>query len=215
MRKVKIAPGEHYHIYNRGNDKRLIFLSKSDYIRFLFLVLYFQSEKTFNNLGFYTSFFKKNNSFNVSEKTIKKIIESRKVNLLNFSLMPNHFHLTLEEKIEGGISYYMQRVLNAYTKYFNTKYKKGGHLFQGPFQAVHVEDNKQLLYLSAYIHKNPHGLKEWQKKEEKYPWSSLQDYLFENRWGKLLKPEIILEQFNKNSEYKKFIKTSSAKELDN
>ena len=62
----------------------------------------------------------------------------------------------------------MQRILNAYTKYFNAKYKKTGHLFQGPFKAVHIERNEQLLHLSAYIHRNPREIKGWKNREHLY-----------------------------------------------
>ena len=100
------------------------------------------------------------------------------------------------------------------TKYFNTKNKTAGHLFQGPFRAVWVEDNDQLLYLSAYIHKNPVELTGPQGKEHGYQWSSLTDYLNKNRWPtSLLKPEIILEQFNNKQEYQDWIKQSYAKSL--
>ena len=128
--------------------------------------------------------------------------------------MPNHFHLTVKEVAEGGISQYMQRVLNAYTKYYNAKYNKFGHLFQGPYKIVHIEDNRQLLHLSAYIHRNPRELKKWRQKEDKYPWSSYQDYVFENRWGNLLSQNIISDQFESKHEYHNFVKTSTAKTLD-
>ena len=87
------------------------------------------------------------------------MITSRYVELVSFAFIPNHFHLIVHEKKENGISQYMQRILNAYTKYFNAKYKKTGHLFQGPFKAVHTESNEQLLHLSAYIHRNPERLR--------------------------------------------------------
>ena len=124
---------------------------------------------------------------------------------------PNHFHLTVYELEENGISRYMQRVLNSYTKYFNVRYKKSGHLFQGPYKIVHIENEKQLLYLSAYIHRNPIELKKWMKKLEHYPWSSYQDY-FKNRWGALIQAGIIKEQFKNENEYRLFVETSGAKD---
>src|SRR3989344_9566821 len=87
-------------------------------------------------------------------------------------MMPNHFHLIVRGLEIGGIARYMQRVLCAYTKYFNTKYEKTGHLSQGPYKAVHIEDDRQLLYLSSYIHKNPKELNGWKNREQFYPWSS-------------------------------------------
>lgn len=131
--------------------------------------------------------------------------------LVNFCLMPNHFHLILQESEENGISKYMEKVQKAYAKYFNAKYKKSGHLFQGPYQIVHIKNNEQLLHLSAYVHRNPRELKQWKNKEEKYLWSSYQDCAAENRWKKLLKPDIVLNQFSTPKEYEDFIETSGTK----
>src|SRR3989338_3180680 len=211
MRKTAIAQGEYYHIFNRGNNKQTISFDKRDKIRFLFLIIYFQSYIFFENIGRQVSYFIKNGIFNIDEDLKKKLLNNRNVKLINFALMPNHFHLTLCEFKEGGLSQYMQRVLCAYTKYFNTKYKKSGHLFQGPYKAVHAKDNNQLLYLSTYIHRNPRELNRWKNKEEQYPWSSLGDYLGENRWDTLLESSIILEQFKNKDEYAKFVRTSTAK----
>jgi len=144
----------------------------------------------------------------------KKILDKRIVNLINFALMPNHFHLTLQTLKDEAISLYMQRVLTSYTKYINIKYEKVGHLFQGPFTAVHINDDDQLMYLSAYIHLNPRELTDWHGKEDEYPWSSYQDYTNTNRWGKLLAIEHVLENFRLPNEYSDFVKNSGAKELD-
>lgn len=216
MRKIKIVPNEYYHIYNRGNNKQSIFFDNRDWIRFLFLIIYFQAIKcAFYNLSRFVSHFVRHRVFNIKEEQTREIIKNRYTKLICFSLMPNHFHLLIQEGREKGIPQYMQRVLNAYTKYYNTKYEKSGHLFQGPYQIIHVKSNEQLLYLSAYIHRNPYEIREWKNKEEKYPWSSFQDYCDENRWGKLLGREIILGQFSSPKEYKKFVAASGAKsELD-
>lgn len=214
MRKTVIAPGEHYHIYNRGNNKQPIFIEERDWIRFLFLIVYFQSPVCFDNIYRYISYFVQNRAFNIKESEQKGIEKNRCVKLINFALMPNHFHLTLQELKEGGIAAYMQRVLCSYTKYFNAKYNKSGHLFQGPYKAVHIKDNDQILYLSTYIHRNPRELGKWKNKEEIYPWSSLSDYIGKNRWGGLLKKDIIISQFRGANEYKNFVRTSTAKALD-
>jgi len=211
MRKTRITIGEYYHIYNRGNDKQNIFLDARDWIRFLFLILYFQSPVVFYNISRPVSNFVRHRVFNIPADEIEKIVKNRTVKLVSFALMPNHFHLIVHEFKEGGISQYMQRVLNAYTKYFNAKYKKTGHLFQGPFHSVHIKDNEQLLHLSAYIHRNPREIKQWKNKECQYPWSSYQDLIAQNRWGNLLNHEIITGQFSNQKEYKDFIETSGTK----
>ena len=86
-----------------------------------------------------------------------------------------------------------------------------GHLFQGPYKAVHVVDNDQLVYLSTYIHRNPRELPDWKNKEGGYEWSSYQDYIGKPRWDKLLSTEMIREQFSTVGEYEKFVRTSPAK----
>jgi len=211
MRKTKIIPGEYYHIYNRGNNKQPIFLDEKDWSRFLFLIIYFQSPITFYNIGRQVAYFVKHRVLDIP--MTEKMLNDRGVELISFTLMPNHFHLLVHELKQNGSSNYMQRVLNSYTKYFNTKYKKSGHLFQGPFQYVHIKDDNQLLYLSAYIHRNPREINAWINKEDIFPWSSYQDYINKNRWGELLKTGIIIEQFPDVEKYRSFVETSGAKEL--
>lgn len=211
MLRDKLIPGEYYHVFNRGNNKQNIFYDQKDWARLLFLILYFQSPVNLQNIGRQTSRFVQNRILNISDDIIEEIIKNRYVELINFAFMPNHFHLTLYELKKGGISTYMQRILISYTKYFNIKHEKVGHLFQGPYKIVHIENNEQLLYLSTYIHRNPREIKGWTNKEGDYPWSSYQDYVKENRWGKLLENNVILNQFSSKSEYHKFVKTSSAK----
>lgn len=213
MRNIKIAPGEYYHIFNRGVNKQLIFHDDTDRARFLFLILYFQSPIILQNISRPVKSYVKHRVFNIDEEK-QKIIRSRFVELVAFCLMPNHFHLIIKENDENGIARYMQRVLNGYTKYYNTKYGKSGHLFQGPYKVIHVKNNEQLLYLSSYIHRNPREIKKYFNRENKYQWSSYQDFVNKNRFEKLLVFDIICEQFNEKKEYNKFVKTSTAKLLE-
>ena len=201
-RRETISIGEYYHIYNRENYKQN-----------LFLVLYLQSPINFENIGRHISYFVQHRRFNIPRDTKENILKNRNVELINFCLMPNHFHATIKEITEGGISKYLQRVQIAYTKYLNIKHKKSGHIFQGSFRSVHIKDNEQLLHLSSYIHRNPREMSEWRNKEDQYFWSSYQDYIKENRWGELLKREIILDQFSNKKEYQDFIETSGTKLL--
>ena len=214
MRKDQIISGEYYHVFNRGNNKQPIFLDESDRIRFLFLILYFQSNANLENISRFVQYFVKHRVFNISEKKKDFMLENKSAELINFAFMPNHFHMTIREVKDGGLSRYMQRALNGYTKYFNAKYKRSGHLFQGPFKAVRVTSNEQLLHLSAYIHRNPREIKEWRYKEDVFPWSSYQDYVYENRWGEFLRPSIIIEQISFGKEYKNFVETSGTKKLE-
>lgn len=218
MRSIEIALDEYYHLYNRGMQKQIIFHDDNDRIRFLFLLLHFQSPLTFENIARDIANFRKTlatgHSVSCSSfyhNKVAQIDSQRTVELIAFTLMPNHFHLIIREIKEGGISAYMQRVLNAYTKYFNAKHTTSGHLFQGPFRLVHIADNDQLLYTSAYVHCNCRELKNWKNKELEYQWSSYQDYVKKCRWAKLLNPAPVMEQFDTAKEYKRWVETSGAK----
>jgi len=213
MRNIQISIDECYHIYNRGTRKRIIFHNTVDYSRFLFLILFLQSPLVFDQISRRVRRFVQHRVFDTDAEDAAQIIKGRYVELIAFCLIPNHFHLILKETQEHGIARYMQRVLNGYTKYYNTKYEVSGHLFQGPYKAVHVEDNDQLLYLSTYIHRNVMELQQWKNKWQKYEWSSYLDYIGENRWDKLLSTELILGQFKAASEYEEFVRTSTAKTL--
>jgi putative transposase len=210
---INIAPGELYHLYVRGVAKQNIFLDNRDYIRIIFLLLYLQSLVQIHNISVSVTHFTKHKLFNITNKKGAEILKNRTVELVEFTIMPNHLHLIVRELTEDGIPQYMKKVLGGYAKYFNAKYKKTGHVFQGSYNAVHIEDNEQLIYVSAYIHRNPRELLKWKNKEHLYPWSSYPDYLNENRWGEFLKTDIILGQFKKPQEYRESIEDSGAKEV--
>ena len=207
MRSITIAQGEYYHIFNRGNHQQDIFHDDRDRARFLTGLLLHQYPAVIPQIGRVVDHYVKHRVFDSS-----LVLNDPYVALVCFALMPNHFHCIVHEREEGGIARYMQRLLNGYTKYFNTKREKSGHLFQGPFQAVHIEDDDQLVYLSAYIHRNPRALQGWRDREHEYPWSSYQDYVGENRWGALLSPRIVLDQVGRGAPYRRFVDRSGAKE---
>jgi REP element-mobilizing transposase RayT len=95
--------------------------------------------------------------------------------LIAFCLMPNHYHFILKLKT-NNISTPMKRMALSYVKSFNLVYDQSGHLFQGPFQRIHITDLNYLVHLSRYIHLNPVKAnlvpipKEW-------VYSSYQDYV--------------------------------------
>lgn len=220
MRKLKISPGEYYHVYNRGSGRQTIFYDIGDYLRFLFLILYFQVGIRFSHIGRevknFSQYFGKLGQHSVLSN-YKNIDKTQSVSLVAFCIMPNHFHIILRENdMEGrGIPIYMQRVLNAYGKYFNTKYNKVGHVFEGPYKAKLIESDEQLMHLSAYIHLNPKDLSGWEANFLNYPWSSLQDYLVSNRWSNLLDRAIIINRYNSSKEYEMFVSESPAKSKEN
>jgi len=207
---IGIELDEYYHLYTRGVRKKNVFFDNRDYARFLFCLLYFQYADNFYNISDAVTRFLKTGSF--ASRKMTALNEKRRVaDIIAFTLMPNHIHIIAREIEPGGIAQLMKRALGGYAKYFNTKYKVSGHVFQGAYNAVHIKDNDQLLYVSAYVHRNPRELRGWKNREEKYPWSSFSDYTTTNRWGNLIQPNIVLEQFSKKLPYRDFVNTSTAK----
>ncbi|MEK7575533.1 MAG: transposase [Patescibacteria group bacterium] len=200
MRSHNFIEGEFYHIYVHGIGGLKIFQEEKDYKRFLTLLF-------------------SANGINIIPRLDRKIdlnlvwdIINNKINLGNplvdivcFSLMPTHFHLLLRERKDGNISKYLHKILVSHSKYFNIKYERRGHLFESNFHSRHIDNNDYFLVTSCYIHKNSKDLPGWKNKEDKYPWSSYQDFISENRWQHLLKKDIIDSQFKNSKEYKNFI----------
>jgi len=209
---TEFAPGEHYHLCVRGNNKQDIFRNDSDRARMLFLITHLQSPESIPNISRAVEEYKSRDLYGTDSELLSQIIDTRYVALEAFSFMTNHLHLAVCEVEESGVTRYMQRVLNAYAKYSNTKYETVGHLFQGPYRAVHIEDNDQLLYLSTYIHRNPRELPGVADNEHQYEWSSYRDYLGPNRFGKLLDSSLVLDQFETVHDYRAFVDSSIAKD---
>lgn len=144
-RNTTFFEGGFYHIYNRGTEKRNIFSSPSDYERFLSLL------------------YMSNGSIPVhlqrQGRTLTEVYKIDRgktlVNICAYCLMPNHFHLLIHEVERGGLSRFMQKLTTAHTMYFNKRHERTGALFQGKFKAVHVQEDRYLSYLIAYIHLNP------------------------------------------------------------
>jgi putative transposase len=145
-RNLKFAVNEHYHVYNRSVEKRIIFNNAFDYQRLLLLLVLVNDTHSVEVQQLVRDF------------TIPELLaQTRKplVKILAFSLMPNHYHLLLKEVTEGGISKFMHKVGTGYTLYFNGLNERSGSLFQGTYKAKHLADDRYLKYLFEYIHLNP------------------------------------------------------------
>jgi putative transposase len=199
-----------YHIYNRGVEKRKIFLGEQDYRMFLyFLKRYLVAPEDLQGLNPY-----------ISKRGIKETNLYKEIRLLCYCLMPNHFHLMLKQLTKKGVVDFMKRVSNAYTEYFNKKYKRTGSLFQGRYKAVLVDSEHYLLHLSRYIHANPRELSKNIQDFRKYSYSSYLDYLGD-RHTQWVHPQEILNYFEKQkgdlggdefSSYQNFVETYSEDE---
>lgn len=108
--------------------------------------------------------------------------------------------------MDGGISKFMSNFANSYTRYFNTKSKRKGPVFEGKFKAKRIETDEQLLHLSRYIHLNPHSsfVVKNLKELESDPYSSFPEYIQETDTS-FCNKEIILGHFWDTVSYKEFV----------
>jgi putative transposase len=71
-----------------------------------------------------------------------------------YTLMPNHYHLIVQQQVGGNVSRMMGALATSASKRYNLKYGHIGHLFQGPFRYKIVSEDA-LWYVACYIHLNP------------------------------------------------------------
>lgn len=164
MARKKFEYNNFYHIYNRGVEKRNIFMDDEDRSMFMHHLFALNNKKSLTNLP-------KNRKQEIDREPLVKIHA--------FCLMDNHYHLLLQEITEDGISKFMQKIGTGYTMFFNKKYQRTGALFQGKFKYKHIATDGHMNYILDYIHLNPNyeGPTFVIDKLTDYKWSSLPIYL--------------------------------------
>lgn len=210
MRK-KFVNGNIYHLYNRGAGKCPIVCDNHDRFRFIHSLFEFNDVDSVLNVCR-----RSNQLIEVRPQSIERVRgKGRKprkflVDLIAFCLMDNHYHLMVRQRVEGGISKFVQKFGTGYTMYFNEKHERSGVLFQGKFKSVPVSDDAQFNFLPFYIHANPldKKFKEWRNKEMKNPkeaieflkeyrWSSFPDYVGVKNFPSVTQRELLLEYFER------------------
>ncbi len=204
----------YYHIYNRGVEKRKIFLDEQDFGVFLSYLKDYLTEKDVDRLNNVLQY---PNSSYVQKDKAQKLLRMNnfyeEITLLAYCLMPNHFHFFINQKSAQSIEKFMQSIATRYTMYFNRKYKRVGFLYQSTYKAVLIDSEEQFIYLSKYIHKQAvihQGLTlQGEKWVNKYP-SSYPEYLGlrKTEW---VHPEEVLTYFSKtnpNLSYESFVNES-------
>lgn len=213
MRKISFAENEFYHIYNRGTEKRKIFMDNSDYQRFLLSMRLMNYER--DGLMQQWRDYKASNPSADLELFLRSDLGAPPrsdlrplVGICCYSLLPNHYHFILHQYIKNGITEFMRKLSTGHTMFFNKKYDRNGVLFQGKFKAIHIKAAHHLQYLSAYVNCNSevHGI----VKAEAYRWSSFLEYIGKGKGG--LRAEgkkTILDDFKDGEDYKKFAKENA------
>jgi putative transposase len=196
-RKTPFSGNSYYHVYNRGVEKRDIFLEKRDYEAFLDILHFYirprEKDKTRPVLA-------------RKEYLPRLGMFEKKIKVISYVLMPNHLHFLFYQAEKDNITQLMRRIGTAYSMYFNRKYDRVGSLCQGRFKAKLIESEKYLLHLTRYHHRNPQDLVT-RTGLVSYPWSSYREYLGLRR-DKLSQPELVLAYFSKtkkNLSYQSFV----------
>lgn len=154
---------------------------------------------------------------------LKRYINKHKCSIYAFCLMDNHVHLFINPQ-GFDISTFMHCLNSAYVAYFNRKYSRHGHLFQGRFASTIVDSDVYALTLSAYIHNNAKDIEGFNGREEEYPYSSYGIYVGKRKDTEgIVDKNFILKLFSKIPrkaaiKYKEFARsmkeTGILKEID-
>lgn len=175
VRTVPLTNHQTYHLFNKTVTEQSPFTNPQLASRTIRLLWFYQINQ--NQLPFSTY-------LRLSAKEQQSFIQShqnslKRAILHSYCLMPNHFHLLVTQIQSNGISSFVGNLQNSTARYFNTKRQTKGPLFLPQFKAVQISDDTYLMHVSRYIHLNPYtsSLVNSLDELERYPWSSLKDYL--------------------------------------
>ena len=201
--KIYIKDG-YYHIYNRGVAKQKIFLDSQDFKVFLKYLKESLGKPVVKKIFFTLQ----GQSFKGMPRPVKNF--HKNIDFIAFCLMPNHFHFLIKQVDEKNIESFMRSLITRYSRYFNKKYERVGHVFQGRYKAALITEDNYLLHLTRYIHLNPSEY----VKDITRAYSSYGDYigLRKTPW---IKPDFIIKFFShktlpeltikKINDYKRFV----------
>ena len=143
------------------------------------------------------------------------------VDIISVCLMPNHYHILVQERVDGGAGLFSKKVSSGFTQYFNLKNKRSGVLFQGRTKIILVNDDAHYLHLPFYVFLNPIKLIESQWKEvgiknykkaveflENYKWSSFSETILgkKGNFSDIVNNNLFFDLFDTNpKQFKKEI----------
>ncbi len=194
-RFVKLVNNKIYHLFNKSITNYKIFSDFQNSYRF------------YQNLCFYNNSENKDKLSNVLEKNLKISTNIFKNNqfsiakIISYCIMPDYYHLLVKILKEDFFIFFIGRIENSFSRYFNEKYKRKGPLWQSRFKAVLIKNNEQLLHVSRYIHLNP-TTSNLVEKPELWFFSSYKKYITNKNFFKEYLNEISIKDC---LDYKKFV----------
>lgn len=216
-----------YHILNRGVDGRNLFLDSQDYVRFIHNLYEFNDATPALGLN-------RRNMPDLNVGHRKSYIRKRLVEIHGWCLMKNHYHLLISELVDGGLIKFMMKINIGYSKYYNERYERHGHLFQGKTKKILVAHHSHFLYMLHYLHLNPldylKGAKKWRERDKgsvpeisqvleylkSYRWSSYPDYCGIQNFPSILTKSLFNSALGTNyiSSLKEYLTDRADEELD-
>jgi len=136
-----VEPGAFYHVTARGNDRRDIFDDREDDLDRWRLVA-------------------------LLERTVRK----HDWTVFAYCLMTNHFHVLVQAG-DSGLSAGMQELLGEYSRCWNSRHGRSGHLFSSRFRSEAVESERHLLAAARYVDLNPVRARA-ASRPDRWQWSS-------------------------------------------
>ena len=212
-KRFPILNNNYYHLYNKGVEKQTVFLDNEDFVYFLKLLQFFNTKKSLGRFRRYK---------NIDKISIPKKEKTPLVEIISYCLNADHYHLILYQINDDGISKFMQKIITAYTMYFNKKYHHQGPIFSGRFKSNFIENQKKLEYLSVYVNLNyvvhkpkleSFKLHTPPKDKRKYV-SSWDEYMNKTERN-ICRKEHITNNFKSLRQYQLFSKNQLAKILEN
>lgn len=126
---------------------------------------------------------------------MNQVVQVDGVQIFAYVVMDNHYHIALRTQ-DKPISKVMHRMNSRYSHYFNKERSRSGHVFEGRYKAIPVENEKYLLSVIRYIHRNPVRAQICTKVSD-YKWSS--DKLYRSREISFVDTGLLLNMLAKES----------------
>jgi putative transposase len=201
MRKDPLVTGQIYHVISRSIADFKVFNNIKEYNRAKELINYFRLKQPPTKFSYF-----------LKQKEIKKFgfqkyfnqiakNQEKRVEIIAYCLMPTHIHLLLKQLDDFGVSTFMKNILISYSRYFNTKHKRKGPLWESRFKSILVNKDDYLLHLTRYIHLNP-ATTRLVNKPEKWQFSSYLEYINESDDGLTNRKDLL--EIN-SLDYQKFV----------
>ncbi|MBI2450620.1 MAG: transposase [Candidatus Nealsonbacteria bacterium] len=213
-KRPPLVNSEIYHIVIRTVEDLKLFRDDHDFLRMIHDLF------AFNDTVPVSSYFRRDKVTGTFPATFMKRKREVLVEILAFCLMSNHVHLLVRQLKDDGISNFMRKIGAGYSAYYNQKYKRAGHVFQGRYKIVHITNDNQLKTIFVYIHTNPVAIiyPHWKEEGigikylgkviqfiEEYRWSSYSDYLGNKNFPSLTFREWLMGEIGGINECRRFI----------